>query len=144
MPDQAHLLMQDTHDSDGMKSCRAIGESLSGSDLREDIGIHRRTTVHGIDSALGDRIQGFRDVVDPFASVQLCVTLLDRRPPGVDTTFFSLHAPDGVADYLCGIALKAAGDLTLDKSFHFRREIDVHGHDKISFSCAHKIYRAWI
>ena len=60
-----------------MKSCRAFGESLSGSGLREDIRIHRSAAVHGADGALRDVVQRFGGVDNPFPAVELVGVFVD-------------------------------------------------------------------
>ncbi len=64
-----------------MKSSCAIGESLSGSPLREDIRVRRPAAVHGVAGAFGHRLQGLAAVSDAFAAIQLLVPLSDRGLP---------------------------------------------------------------
>lgn len=112
-----------------MKSWRAFGESLSGSALREDIGIHGFAAVHGADSALSNVVQGNGVVSNALPSFELIVTFPDGSPPGGGAAFLGLHSPDGVANDFGCVAIEAAGHPALDEAFHFRRKIDVHGHE---------------
>ena len=97
-----------------MKSSRAIGESLSGSPLREDIRVRRPAAVHCVDGGFGHRLKSLATIANALAAIELLVTFPDGGLPGGDTTLLRLHATDRVADHLCGVAIKAAGDLALD------------------------------
>lgn len=115
-----------------MKSCRAFGESWSGSGLRKDIRIHRLAAVRGTHGAFRDVVQGLRRIGDTLAPLELIVTLLDSYLPSSHAAFFGLHTPKGITYHFSCIAIEATSDLILDKTFDLGREVNMYCHVGIS------------
>ena len=93
-----------------------------------DPGVCLAAAAHGRQSTFGDVVQFAGAVVDALSTVKLTGALGNRGLLSRRANFFSLHATDGVADHLCGVAVEAARHFAFDEAFHFRRQIHVHGH----------------
>ena len=96
-------------------SCSALGDRASRCS-GEDIRIRRLSAVHVLQRRLRDLLHQFRGVFDPLPSLKLRVTFGYRCAKRSDPLLLGLHAPDGVADHLGGVAVKATADFGLDVS----------------------------